>query len=265
MYIHNLNPILINFGFFEVRWYSLAYIFGILIGWWIAKKIINFKIKNKIVEFDIKSFDDLITYIIVSIIIGGRLGYIIFYNFSYYLSNPLDVFKIWQGGMSFHGALIGVVVGTYLFSNKVKLNSFFFLDIIACVAPTGIFFGRIANFINGELYGKPTNFFFSVIFPEVDKIPRHPSQLYEAALEGFVLFIILINLIYKKSINTGTVSALFMILYGLFRIISEQFREPDTQIGYLFNLFSMGSILSFFMILIGLLILKKAKNNEFSK
>ena len=265
MYIHNLNPILINFGFFEVRWYSLAYIFGILIGWWIAKKIINFKIKNKIVEFDIKSFDDLITYIIVSIIIGGRLGYIIFYNFSYYLSNPLDVFKIWQGGMSFHGALIGVVVGTYLFSNKVKLNSFFFLDIIACVAPTGIFFGRIANFINGELYGKPTNFFFSVIFPEVDKIPRHPSQLYEAALEGFVLFIILINLIYKKSINTGTVSALFMILYGLFRIISEQFREPDTQIGYLFNLFSMGSILSFFMILIGLLILRKAKNNEFTK
>jgi phosphatidylglycerol:prolipoprotein diacylglycerol transferase len=265
MYIHNLNPVFINIGFFEVRWYSLAYIFGILIGWWIAKKIINFKIKNKIVEFDIKSFDDLITYIIVSIIIGGRLGYIIFYNFSYYLSNPLDVFKIWQGGMSFHGALIGVVVGTYLFSNKVKLNSFFFLDIIACVAPTGIFFGRIANFINGELYGKPTNFFFSVIFPEVDKIPRHPSQLYEAALEGFVLFIILINLIYKKSINTGTVSALFMILYGLFRIISEQFREPDTQIGYLFNLFSMGSILSFFMILIGLLILKKAKNNEFSK
>ena len=265
MYIHNLNPILINFGFFEVRWYSLAYIFGILIGWWIAKKIINFKIKNKIVEFDIKSFDDLITYIIVSIIIGGRLGYIIFYNFSYYLSNPLDVFKIWQGGMSFHGALIGVVVGTYLFSNKVKLNSFFFLDIIACVAPTGIFFGRIANFINGELYGKPTNFFFSVIFPEVDKIPRHPSQLYEAALEGFVLFIILINLIYKKSINTGTVSALFMILYGLFRIISEQFREPDTQIGYLFNLFSMGSALSFFMILIGLFILSKAKNNEFAK
>ena len=265
MYIHELNPILINFGFFEIRWYSLAYIFGILIGWWIAKKIIDYKIQNKIIEFDSKSFDDLITYIIVSIIVGGRLGYIIFYNFSYYISNPFDIFKIWQGGMSFHGALIGVMLGTYLFSNKIKLNSFFFLDIIASVAPVGIFFGRIANFINGELYGKPTNLFFSVIFPDVDEIPRHPSQLYEATLEGFILFVILINLIYKKSINTGTVSALFMILYGLFRITSEQFREPDTQIGYLFDLFSMGSILSFFMILIGLLILRKAKNNEFTK
>ena len=193
------------------------------------------------------------------------MGYIIFYNFSYYISNPFDIFKIWQGGMSFHGALIGVMLGTYLFSNKIKLNSFFFLDIIASVAPVGIFFGRIANFINGELYGKPTNLFFSVIFPDVDEIPRHPSQLYEATLEGFILFVILINLIYKKSINTGTVSALFMILYGLFRITSEQFREPDTQIGYLFDLFSMGSILSFFMILIGLLILRKAKNNEFTK
>ena len=126
MYTHNLNPVLINFSFFEVRWYSLAYIFGILIGWWIAKKIIDYKIQNKIIEFDSKSFDDLITYIIVSIIVGGRLGYIIFYNFSYYISNPFDIFKIWQGGMSFHGALIGVMLGTYLFSNKIKLNSFFF-------------------------------------------------------------------------------------------------------------------------------------------
>ena len=265
MYIHNLNPVLINFGFFEVRWYSLAYIFGILIGWWIAKKIINFKIQSKTVDFDSKIFDDLISYIIISIIIGGRLGYVIFYNLSYYLNNPFDILKIWQGGMSFHGALIGVILGTYFFSNKIKINSFFFLDIIASVAPIGIFFGRIANFINGELYGKPTNLFWSVIFPEIDKIPRHPSQLYEAVLEGIVLFLVLINLIYKKSVKTGMVSALFMILYGLFRIVSEKFREPDIQIGYLFDLFSVGSILSFFMILIGLLILKKARNNEFTK
>ena len=167
--------------------------------------------------------------------------------------------------MSFHGALIGVILGTYLFSNKVKINLFFFLDIIACVAPVGIFFGRVANFINGELYGKPTNLSWSVIFPDVDRIPRHPSQLYEAVLEGFMLFIILIVLTYKKSANTGLVSALFMVLYGLFRIIAEQFREPDMQVGYLFNLFSMGSVLSFFMILMGLFILKKAKNNEFAK
>ena len=265
MYIHDLNPVLINFGVFEVRWYSLAYIFGILAGWWIAKKIIDFKIQNNTINFDSKIFDDLISYVIISIIVGGRLGYIIFYNLSYYLNNPLDVLKIWQGGMSFHGGLIGIILGTYLFSKKMKVNSFFFLDIIASVAPIGIFFGRIANFINGELYGKPTDLFWSVIFPEIDKIPRHPSQLYEAALEGVVLFLILIKLIYKKSIKTGEVAAMFMILYGLFRVVSEQFREPDTHIGYLFNLFSMGSILSFFMILTGLFILRKARNNEFTK
>jgi len=265
MYIHDLNPVLINFGFFEIRWYSLAYIFGILLGWWIAKKIIIFKVKNKTVIFNVQIFDDLISYIIISIILGGRFGYIIFYNSSYYFNNPLDIFKIWQGGMSFHGALIGVILGTFLFAKKVKVNSFFFLDIIACVAPIGIFFGRVANFVNSELYGKPSSFFWSVIFPEVDKISRHPSQLYEAMLEGVVLFIILINVVYKKEIMTGVVSALFMILYGFFRIIAEQFREPDIQIGYLFDLFSMGSILSFSMILIGLFILKKAANNEFAK
>ena len=265
MYVHDLNPVLINFGFFEIRWYSLAYIFGILIGWWIAKKIIIFKVKNKNVVFDVKIFDDLVSYIIISIILGGRIGYIIFYNFSYYFTNPLDIFKIWQGGMSFHGALIGVVLGTYIFAKKAKINLFFFLDVIGVVAPIGIFFGRIANFINGELYGKPSNFFWSVVFPEIDKIPRHPSQLYEAILEGIILFIILMKATYKKETRTGVVSALFMILYGFFRIVAEQFREPDMQIGYLFNLLTMGSILSFSMILIGLFILKKATNNEFAK
>ena len=167
--------------------------------------------------------------------------------------------------MSFHGALIGVILGTYLFSKKIKINLFFFLDIIASVAPIGIFFGRIANFINGELYGKPSNIFWSVIFPEVDKIPRHPSQLYEAFLEGIILLIILISVVCRKEVKTGTVSALFMILYGFFRIVAEQFREPDIQVGYLFDLFTVGSILSFFMILIGLFILKKATNNEYTK
>ena len=236
-----------------------------MIGWWIANKIIIFKIKNKNISLDVNIFDELITYIIISIILGGRLGYIIFYNPSYYFDNPLDILKIWQGGMSFHGALIGIIFGTYLFAKKVKINFFFFLDIIASVAPVGIFFGRIANFINGELYGKPSNFFWSVIFPEVDKIPRHPSQLYEAMLEGIMLFIILISVVLKKETKTGVVSSLFMIFYGILRIVGEQFREPDVQIGYILNLFSMGSILSFSMVLIGLLILKKATGNEFTK
>ena len=265
MYIHDLNPILINFGFFEIRWYSIAYIFGILIGWWLAKKIIFFKIENKIIIFDLKLFDDLISYIIISIILGGRIGYVIFYNFSYYLNNPIDIFKIWEGGMSFHGALIGIIVGTYFFSKKIKINTYFFLDIIACVAPVGIFFGRIANFINGELYGKPGSFTWSVVFPKIDMIPRHPSQLYEAFLEGIILFSILITLIFKKNIRIGVCSGLFMILYGVFRILAEQFREPDKQIGYLFDLFSMGSILSLIMLLAGLFILIKIKNNEIYK
>ena len=265
MYIHDLDPVLINFGFFEIRWYSLAYILGVLIGWWIAKKIILFKVKNRIIVFDVKKFDDLISYIIISIILGGRLGYIVFYNSSYYFNNPLDIFKVWQGGMSFHGALIGVILGTYLFAKKIKINFFFFLDIIASVAPIGIFFGRIANFINGELYGNPSNVFWSVIFPKVDNISRHPSQLYEAFLEGIILLIILISVVYNKKTKTGVVSALFMIFYGFFRIIVEQFREPDIQVGYLFDLFTMGSVLSFSMILIGLFILKKATNNEYAK
>ena len=265
MYIHNLNPILFNFGFLEVRWYSLAYIFGILIGWWVSKKIITFKIKNKIIFFDIKLFDDLISYIIISIILGGRIGYIIFYNASYYFNNPIDIFKIWEGGMSFHGAFIGVIIGTYLFSKKIKVNTFFFLDIIATVAPIGIFFGRIANFINSELYGRPSNFIWSVVFPKIDMVARHPSQLYEALLEGVVLFFILFITIFKKNIGIGMCSSLFMIIYAVFRIFAEQFREPDMQIGYLFNLFSMGSFLSFTMLLVGLFIFSKVKNNEIYK
>ena len=262
MYIHNLNPVLVNIGFIEIRWYSLAYIFGILIGWWLGKRILDFRIKTQNSSLSLESFDSLISYIIISIIIGGRLGYIIFYNFGYYLDNPIDIFKIWEGGMSFHGALLGVVVGTHLFAKSIKTETFLFLDIIASVAPIGIFFGRVANFINGELFGKPTNASWSVIFPEVDNIPRHPSQIYEACLEGVLLFLILIPFIYNKKIKNGYCSSLFLIFYGLFRILAEQFREPDLQIGYFFNFFSLGSILSFVMIIAGILILLKIKKNE---
>ena len=153
MYIHNLNPILLDLGFLEIRWYSLAYIFGILTGWWYGKKLISHVIKDSDNKFKSKEFDNLISYLIVSIILGGRIGYVIFYNFQFYISNPIEIFKIWQGGMSFHGALIGIIVGTYIFSNQEKRGTLFFLDIIACVSPIGIFLGRIANFINGELIG----------------------------------------------------------------------------------------------------------------
>ena len=255
MYTHNLDPVLFDFGFLVIRWYSLAYIFGILIGWWLGKRIILKKFQN--LNFDIKEFDNLITYIIISILLGGRIGYILFYNFGYYLSNPFDIFKIWEGGMSFHGALIGIILGTYWFSIKKKIQTFFLLDIIAYVAPIGIFFGRVANFINGELIGKTTNVFWGVIFPNIDNKIRHPSQLYEAFLEGIVLFIIMNLILLRKNYKTGTCSYMFLIFYGIFRIFSEFFREPDAQIGYLFNLISMGMMLSFLMILAGIIIFLK--------
>jgi len=262
MYTHNLEPVLLDFGIIVIRWYSLAYIFGIVFGWWFGKKIIRHILKNTNLNFKLNDFDDLISYLIISIIAGGRIGYVIFYNFEYYISNPLEIFKVWEGGMSFHGALIGIIIGTYLFSKKRGVPTFFMLDIIACVAPIGIFFGRIANFINAELIGKVTNVSWSVIFPLVDTLPRHPSQLYEAMLEGIILFLILNILIFKKNYKIGTSSCLFLIFYGIFRVISEIFREPDTQVGYLLDLFSMGTILSFFMIVSGFVILRILKKNE---
>ncbi len=254
MYTHNLNPILFDFGFFSLKWYSLAYIFGILIGWWLGKIIISKKLKNINTSFNINDFDDLITYLIISLLIGGRVGYVLFYNFEYYLVNPLSIFKIWEGGMSFHGALIGIIFGTNLFAIKKKVSGFFLLDIIACVSPIGIFFGRIANFVNGELIGKATNGSWGVIFPYIDNVPRHPSQLYEAFLEGLILLIIMNLIIFKKNYKVSTCSYMFLILYGIFRVISEFFREPDAQIGYLFNIISMGSILSIFMLFAGIFI-----------
>ena len=262
MFIHNLEPILFELSFITIRWYSLAYIFGILLGWWYGKKIIIKKFKFQSDKLNLNEFDDLITYLIFSIIIGGRLGYVIFYNLEYFISRPLNVFKIWEGGMSFHGALLGIIVGTYLFSVRRKVNSLLYLDIIACVSPIGIFLGRIANFINSELVGKITNVSWSVIFPKYDMMPRHPSQLYEAVLEGIFLFLILNLFIFKKNYKIGTCSYIFLINYGVFRIISEAFREPDLQLGYIFNLFSMGTILSFIMILCGLGIFYFLKKNE---
>lgn len=263
MYTHNLDPALLDFGFIVIRWYSLAYIFGIILGWWLGKKIIKNLLLSVNFKFDLNEFDDLITYLIISIIVGGRLGYVLFYNFEYYISNPLDIIKIWEGGMSFHGALIGIIVGTYIFSNKKDIPTFFFLDVIACVSPIGILLGRIANFINGELVGKVTEVSWGVIFPAIDMLPRHPSQLYEALLEGLILFIILNTIILKRQYRIGISSSLFLIFYGIFRIIAEQFREPDSQLGYLFENFSMGSMLSLIMVVSGFVILMiLRKKNE---
>ena len=195
MILHDFDPVLIDLGFIQIRWYSIAYILGIILGWIYANKIIkNITIKHNFLAIKKKDFDDLIFYLIIGIVIGGRLGYVIFYNPKYYLNNLEEILMIWQGGMSFHGGLLGVIITTFLYSKKRQLSFFQLTDIIACCAPIGLFFGRIANFINGELYGKISDLPWAVIFPAGGNIPRHPSQIYEALLEGVFLFII-INLL----------------------------------------------------------------------
>jgi phosphatidylglycerol:prolipoprotein diacylglycerol transferase len=247
MFINNFDPIAFQIMSFEIRWYSLAYILGIVVGWILCKKIF---IKNSDIS---EKFDDYITYLIIGIILGGRIGYVIFYNFSYYLDNIFDIFKIWQGGMSFHGGLLGVIASSYIFAKKNNQNPFFYLDQVSLVAPIGIFFGRLANFINSELYGTATDMPWSVIFVEVDNLSRHPSQLYEAILEGIILFLILIYFMNKGYLKKpGLISGMFLIFYSLFRFFVEFFRVPDEQIGYLFLNLTMGQIISLVFASIGI-------------
>ncbi len=259
MYIHNLNPVIFDFGILSLRWYSLAYFVGIIFGWWYGKKILSYLNKRNNDNFDINLFDDYITYSIISIIIGGRLGYVFFYNFDYYLFNPLEIFFIWNGGMSFHGGLLGIILATFIFSKKVGYDKLVLLDVVSCVAPVGIFFGRLANFVNSELYGKPTDLPWAVTFPLIDTQGRHPSQIYEALLEGVLLFIIMNLIIRKNSYKIGRCASLFLIFYSIFRVISESFREPDLQIGYILNFISMGSLLSIFMFGVGVIMYLKIK------
>ena len=266
MIVHNFDPVLIDLGLFQIRWYSVAYILGIVIGWIYATKIIKLTTINKY-NFDqikISHFNDLIIYLVTGIVIGGRLGYVLFYNLEYYSQNLLEIFKIWQGGMSFHGGLLGIIVSIIFFSKKTKTNFFKLADIVSCVAPIGIFLGRIANFINGELYGKISTLPWAVIFPNAGAIARHPSQIYEAILEGIVLFILINFFALKKQLllKTGYVSGLFLIFYSIARIIGENFREPDVHLGYFFNYFSMGVMLSFATFLAGCFIIFLIGNNE---
>ena len=254
MFSNNFDPVAFEVFSLSIRWYSLAYIFGIIFGWIYCKKIL---IKNDQIK---KLFEDYISYLIFGIIIGGRVGYVIFYNLKYFLSNPIEIFMIWNGGMSFHGGLIGIVFFTYIFSKKNSESIYIFLDLVAITAPIGIFLGRISNFINGELVGKVTNSNWGVIFPSYDNELRHPSQLYEAFLEGIILFILMNIFFFNKNYKVGNCSIMFLIFYGCFRVASEFFREPDIQIGYLFGHISMGTLLSLFMILAGGMIYLKKKN-----
>tara|TARA_A100000164_G_scaffold365352_1_gene384843 strand:+ start:430 stop:1212 length:783 start_codon:yes stop_codon:yes gene_type:complete len=257
MFINNFDPVAFQIFSFEIRWYSLAYIIGILLGWLLSKKIF---IKNLEIN---KKFDDYISYLIIGIIVGGRLGYIVFYNFNYYLNNILDIFKIWEGGMSFHGGLIGVICASIVFAKKNKQDYFLYTDVVALAAPIGIFFGRLANFVNSELYGSPTEVPWAVTFVQVDNLSRHPSQLYEAVLEGIILFLILIYFRKKNYLEKpGLISALFLILYSIFRFIVEFFRMPDEQLGYLILSLSMGQIISLIFIIFGIILFYVKNENK---
>jgi phosphatidylglycerol:prolipoprotein diacylglycerol transferase len=257
MFINNFDPVAIQIFSIEIRWYSLAYIFGILIGWLYCKKIL---IKDKNIS---KLFDDLISYLIIGIILGGRLGYVIFYNLEYFSSNPIEILMIWQGGMSFHGGLLGVLASTIIYAKKHNVNKFIFLDLIAGSAPIGIFLGRIANFLNSELYGRETDILWSVIFTKIDNITRHPSQIYEALLEGVILFFILFFFIKKNYLlKPGLISSLFLIFYSLFRFLVEFFRVPDEQIGFIYLNLTIGQIISLIFLSFGfyLFFIKKNEN-----
>ena len=246
MFINNFDPVAIQIFSLEIRWYSLAYIFGVLFGWVLIKRflILDNEIKEK--------FDDFLSYLILGLIVGGRLGYVLFYNFNYYSQNIIDIFKIWEGGMSFHGGVIGIIIASKLFAKKTNQNTFYYLDLIAIASPIGIFFGRIANFINSELYGLETTMPWGVKFIQIDNLYRHPSQLYEALFEGIVLFLILLHFKQKNFLRfPGLISGLFLIFYSIFRFLIEFVRVPDEQLGYIFFNLTMGQIISFLFFIIG--------------
>lgn len=252
----HIDPVLISFGPLTIRWYALAYITGILGGWWYARQLVSRDNlwKPGASPVQIIELDDFMLWATLGIVLGGRLGYVLFYNPLYYMDNPLAALALWQGGMSFHGGLTGVIIAIILFTRKQGLPLWSFLDIIAAVAPIGLFFGRIANFINGELWGRVTDVPWAVIFPTAGPDPRHPSQLYEAILEGLILFMILTFLIYKRQAlsRPGLVCGTFALVYGLSRIIVEFVRQPDPQLGLFFGILSMGMLLSLPLIVLGI-------------
>lgn len=247
----NISPVALQIGPLVIRWYALAYLMGVLLGWGLVGKM-NKRSEPRVLDH--AAYDDIMAWAIMGIILGGRLGYVLFYKPEYYLHNPLEALMIWHGGMSFHGGLIGMIAAMYLFCRRYKVLFMQLMDMLAVVAPIGLFFGRLANFINGELYGRVTDSPLGMIFPGSDGLPRHPSQLYEATLEGIVLFIVLCFAAFctKAPKRTGLLSGLFLMGYGIARSTCEFFREPDSFIHFLPNYITMGQLLCIPMVCIGL-------------
>ena len=245
-----IDPVAFEIGPFAIRWYALSYLAGILLGWRYMLVLAGRRANERPHKDDI---DDFISWAIIGIILGGRLGYVLFYNFDYYMMHPQDILKVWHGGMSFHGGMTGVLIAMYLFALRVNVPFLKLADFVTAAAPIGLFFGRIANFINGELYGRVTDVSWGVVFPRGGDAPRHPSQLYEAGLEGALLFAVLYICMRTKLREAhGFCAGVFMAGYGAARIVVELFRQPDAQVGFVFAHVSMGQVLSLPMVLIGL-------------
>jgi phosphatidylglycerol:prolipoprotein diacylglycerol transferase len=224
----HLDPVIFNIGRFSLRWYSLAYLAGILLGWWYLLKLID----RPGAPMARRHADDMVFYATLGIILGGRLGYVLFYKPAFYFHDPLQIFRLWDGGMSFHGGVIGTSLGIFYLARKNGLNWLRIHDYVACCVPFGLFFGRIANFINHELWGRPTDVPWAVIFPDGGPFPRHPSQLYEAGLEGILLFLILWYLFWRTDARyyPGRLVGTFLAGYGISRFLVEYYREPDSQL-----------------------------------
>lgn len=246
----HIDPVALSLGPLEIRWYALAYFAGFLIGWWYGVYLTRLAPNHRPNKEDI---DDFIPWAVLGVILGGRIGYTCFYNFSYYAQNPFEILQVWEGGMSFHGGVLGVITAIIAFSLVKKISMLRLSDIFCTAAPFGIFFGRVSNFINGELYGRVTDMPWGIVFPYAGELPRHPSQLYEAVLEGLLLGVILFVLARRKDVRNrpGILTGVFLIVYGISRIVVEFVREPDAHIGFVFASYSMGQILSVPLILLG--------------
>lgn len=250
----DIDPVALSLGPIEIRWYALAYLAGFLIGWRYALRLAGKDTPHRPDRTDI---DDLLIWIIPGVILGGRIGYVLFYQTAYYLEYPMEILKVWQGGMSFHGGAIGVILAMILFSWRRKINAFAVADIVCCAVPIGLFFGRIANFVNGELYGRITTAPVGVVFPMAGPDPRHPSQIYEAFFEGAVLFMIMFILARQEKWRqkAGFLSGVFLAGYGIFRFFIEYTRAPDAHLGLLTLGLSMGQWLCIPMVLAGLVLI----------
>jgi phosphatidylglycerol---prolipoprotein diacylglyceryl transferase len=253
-----IDPVLIEIGPFAIRWYALAYIAGLLIGWRYCVGLA----RRPPPVLDPAALDDFLVWVTLGVVLGGRIGYVLFYNLDYYLQHPVEALKIWTGGMSFHGGAVGVVVALFLFTRLRKIDFLRLGDMLVCAVPIGLFLGRLANFINGELYGRPTDVPWAMVFPtDLPQLPRHPSQLYEAALEGVLLFLVLFVLqrFTRARERRGYLSGVFLVGYAVARIAAEFFREPDRQLGYLLGVFTMGQLLSIPVFVFGVWLIRRSR------